>query len=329
MENIRVVQYNILCPKLATSKMYPKTDSKFLDPEYRFDSIWNKLSEHMKANAIICLQEVPETWTGRLYDLFASNNYSMFYTLYGNIYNDNMGVCIAYPNDRYKSNNSEIINIGLSLTSKTKEKSKPSFFRNIFIYILFSLISLLCSVSDKFRKWYDEKTFNPLSFSQSKRNRLLCINLTDKKIDKSFTMATYHMPCAFKYEKVMLIHGSQVMKMLNDYLNRNDYNHAVIFAGDFNIRPNTIEYDNLLNGSDNLKLKSSYHIYNNNEPEYTCRTFTSLSNSLFSGCIDYIFYNDEYFYIDHVAKLTNETLLPNEHEPSDHLLLYSEFKHKF
>lgn len=75
-----------------------------------------KIQEHIKEEAIICLQEVSETWLNYLYAKFAALDYNMFYSLYGDFHNDFMGVAIAYPKNRFQVENTKIINVGLTLS---------------------------------------------------------------------------------------------------------------------------------------------------------------------------------------------------------------------
>lgn len=147
------------------------------------------------------------------------------------------------------------------------------------------------------------------------------------------------MPCAYMYPEVMNIHSSKVMEFVCNY---ND--NPIIFCGDFNICPNTSEYNNLTKNN----LVSAYKELNRQEPDFTCRCYNTLSNRLFENTIDYIFYSKEKMDIVEVRSLPNkdldksiklvgnrikeeqydESLYPNKDEPSDHLLLYADFKFK-
>ena len=181
--SINVVQYNILCPKLATSKTFNQTEKQYLDPEYRFAKIWEKLLNFISEDSIICLQEIPESWVGKLHDKFSEVGYHMFYSLYGDLYNDCMGVGICYPGHKYQSSCSKIVNIGQELPKEDVKKSNV-------------VTKFLCWVSKSFDKWYQGDT--SLSYAKKKRNRMLLMKFINKETHEKFSIATYHMPSAFK-----------------------------------------------------------------------------------------------------------------------------------
>ena len=308
MKPIRTVQYNILCSALAQPNVYPKNNPKDLEAESRVDKIWDKISAHIEQDAIICLQEISETWISKFHTRFNQVGYTIFYSLYGDLYNDSMGVAIAYPTRRFESINSEIINIGKSLPPKPRKSPN-------WLWLL--IVGWLCWLSFDFKKWYQKKTFDPYIYAQGKRNRLLCAALTDKQTHQNFVISTYHMPCAYRYPKVMDLHSSQAITKVLDYAQ----NYPVIFAGDFNICPSTHPYSNLINC-----LSSAYKEFNGQEPNHTCRTYTTLSHTLFSDCLDYILYKG--FRVLKVSSLpqNDNTLYPNKDEPSDHLLLWTDLE---
>lgn len=86
MATINVVQYNILCQKLVTPEFYPRHKVENLNDTTRFERLKIKLDEFIKTDSIICLQEVSQSWSGRLHDYFAKHEYSFVYSLYGNAF---------------------------------------------------------------------------------------------------------------------------------------------------------------------------------------------------------------------------------------------------
>ena len=50
-----------------------------------------------EAGAVICLQEVSQSWAGPLHVYFAERGYSLIADLYGKPFNNYMGVAVAYP----------------------------------------------------------------------------------------------------------------------------------------------------------------------------------------------------------------------------------------
>jgi len=93
---MKVVTYNLLTPHYATPEVFPESKGH-LDPSKRFKDITAVLEEHMKDNAIICLQEVCIEWGALLKYFFMVRQYTFFATHYGSPASGRIGVAIAVP----------------------------------------------------------------------------------------------------------------------------------------------------------------------------------------------------------------------------------------
>jgi len=102
---VRVVSYNLLSSHLASPSHFTSCDPVNLVAETRLARIQSKLLEEINSpnncKPIFCLQEVSQSWEGPLHVLFASHQYHVITGLYGQRFNNYMGVAIAYPTDAY------------------------------------------------------------------------------------------------------------------------------------------------------------------------------------------------------------------------------------
>ena len=154
-------------------------------------------------------------------------------------------------------------------------------------------------------------------------------------------VGTYHMPCAFRYPQVMMIHCA----LSAQHIQRLAADLPYVFVGDFNIKPDSSMYDLLTSGEvkegcvDNpvmregdkwtfgvKAMKSAYFSFFHKEPAFTNYAQTK-DDEAFLGTLDYIFISPEWKVVD-AQKLPEKTEelegggpLPTKSEPSDHLLL--------
>jgi mRNA deadenylase 3'-5' endonuclease subunit Ccr4 len=316
---------------LANKKVYSRTNEDDLNPEVRFYRIIkDKISPHIKDKAIFCLQEFPQSWIGKFHEYFSNKNYQIIYANYGHKYNDYMGVCMAYPIEKYKILKTELINVGATLKVIKVVKASNIFYR-FYEMILMMLIKTLMWYSPSFKKYYEEITFNPLYYAAGRNNILLLNRLYCKKSKKVINIATYHMPCSYWCPEVMGLHSFQAMKLaqefVQDHTDDDLDDNRLIFCVDLNSVPASDQYKNIISGNYNGKtLIAMKSAYDNSKP--TCHTFTTLSNKYFTDTIDYIFYNGdiELLKVGDLPDAIEDEPWPNEKEPSDHALLYAEFK---
>ena len=92
-----VVTYNILSQKLARAEHFTDCTAAALKPKPRLELVKAKLEEHTARGALICLQEVSQTWGGSLHAWFAARGYHFVLSCYGSDFSDYMGVGVAFP----------------------------------------------------------------------------------------------------------------------------------------------------------------------------------------------------------------------------------------
>lgn len=144
-----------------------------------------------------------------------------------------------------------------------------------------------------------------------------------------FGIITYHMPCEPTIPMIALLHCKTLYTHIKEFMKNINW----IFAGDFNMTPDTIAYNYMIN---KLNLGCIWKDLLNFYPK-TNHAF--IQNKEFSGCIDYIFYkkghlikNDTHIKYKKsnlictkikLKKLNN--IIPDKYEPSDHLPILSIF----
>jgi mRNA deadenylase 3'-5' endonuclease subunit Ccr4 len=338
---INVVQYNILSSKLATADFYLKCNPTHLRPEYRLEKIKNKLAGYIEKDAVFCLQEVPQTWSGELHDYFSLNNYSFITSLYGNFYNDYMGVALAYPNSKYLSTDTKVVPVGVNVPIPRKRpEPKYSYLGRLLLFIC----ALYLTVKRYFSKIEEKEPFDEWTYSNRRANTIIMTKLTDKTTNNKAVLATYHMPCAYWAPKVLTIHTVEMLKLCQRYAG----DLPLIIASDCNFKPDSYQYNIVTTGSIdgshpehpdtsalgmtgwNTKIKpmnSAYKSVVGKEPPLTTQTYSKMTNCLFKATLDYIFYtNIKPISTEIILDVTDETIYPNEEEPSDHLSLYVSFR---
>lgn len=339
-QNVRVVQYNILCQKLADPN-YHKCNPEHLLESTRLEMIKNRLSTYMDDGCILCLQEVPQSWCGRFYDFFTSKNYGFIYSNYGTFFNDYMGVALAYPLDFYKASNTEIFRVGSTI--RTPKKVFPLFFNRMWESVNYYLgkcqIKVCKNIYDKIQK----NKFNPWDYSRNRPNTCIITTLNHLKLSKDFVVASYHMPCTHWQPRVTTISLVHLFKRLAQYAN----NLPVVLGTDANFTPKSYQYKlategcfeldhpdhpNLPDGSTEwiktFKPMNSVHKFiNGYEPEFTIKSSTTDTCGIFSDTLDYIFFTGDVkpIFVMDIPEYDKDTILPNDKEPSDHIELAAEF----
>lgn len=118
----RITSYNVLSSHLAGPDHFKMCNPAFLDRDYRYKKLIEKLLPEISLQAVINLQEVSNDWGGKLSAFFAQHNYHFFTALYGHTFNGHMGVGIAVPIDKYDVLDVDLCTIGTTLSLPAKEK---------------------------------------------------------------------------------------------------------------------------------------------------------------------------------------------------------------
>lgn len=195
---VKVTSYNVLSSHLAAPQYFRACKPEFLDAKYRLESLKSKLESECATNAVICLQEVSHTWSGKLHAFFAERNYHFVTALYGNRFDNYMGIAIAVPIAKY-----DLLDVNIQKVSDTKvmpPKVKPTFLGGLLLSLqswVLKVATMLRLYKAPFDVWYN---------ILYRHNQMLCARLRDKETAKSFIVSTYHMPCMFQYPSVMVAH---------------------------------------------------------------------------------------------------------------------------
>lgn len=326
MERVNVVSYNVLSSALASPDWFTKCSPEHLSSSNRLYKLCEKLEKCMQNNSIICLQEVSREWAGYLYVFFSHRNYYFITSLYGNALQDYMGIGMAIPLKAFVLKEVNIKRIADTKELPKREESKGTTFFNVKTWC----------------PWTGNQTITKNSWEESlkKQNTMISVRLVHlgKQQAKPFCIGTYHMPCAYQYPEIMLIHASLAAQHLQEFAQGQEH----IFAGDFNFEPhsppyelytkNTIESDAiepLRNDDWSPKLKTllqSAYASHSGEPEVT-NYASNDGKPCFHGTIDYIFISPGIKCISTEELPTLAYLkgrcesLPMATEPSDHLLI--------
>jgi len=384
--SVRVVSYNVLSSKLARTSHFTKSDPEHLCFANRRALVLDKIDHAIATSlpdcpTVVALQEVCYPFACELHTYFANRGYAFVTGLYGRRFNGYMGVGLAYPLNEF-----ETINVDIERLSDKREGGWPkepetedgamiskivqSIQRGVASVALRTLKSLRSNIK---RIGYnggpaDERDpIDPWDMSEKRFNVLLTVSLRERKSGAVFSVSNYHMPCAFFAPPVMNIHAdlaARRVQMLAEktWLSLNsEENTAVdasvdasarripyIFAGDFNILPDSPHYKLLTTGALNesdatyppakhgvpwkiqmLPMDSAYFLANSTEPEFT--NYAQVKDEEpFIGTLDYIFLSKHEWRIRTVKELPSIAdsggPFPNEEEPSDHLLIYADIE---
>ena len=313
----RILTYNLLAQELITPERFPKIKMYHKDFTYRANKTKELLKTWMKANFIICLQELSTQWKNEIMQVIADNDYIII----GCEYSHPLGVCICFPNKHYKLLHTDIFHCG-SYIKKIHDKISPD----------------------------DVRIYEELKHASNSNNKLLSIllNCKNENTQKNILISTYHMPCMFMKKYYISSHIHAIKQHLDNLLFELDILYAfdgitqtIIFSGDLNITPCSPEYNLLLNREakelkilaecytnigqnlySGLQFTSAYKTKHNREPLYT--NVSVQTNKQFIECIDYILTNNIKIHSCLVGLISDDPVkrpYPNALCPSDHLPL--------
>lgn len=316
---IKVHTYNILSPSFTSTAIFPRCVQHHLDSKSRYNKILKKLEQSIQGDAVICLQEVPGMWKDDLTKFFADQGYDFITS----VYKKEAGVGIAYSSSKYTTED-----IDISCIRDTKLWSIHSPWKSF--------------------QHFSNTNSDPWRISKARINSMITIGLVDKENNtlsqSPFYIGTYHMPCLFRHPSVMVIHSS----LIAQHIQRISSGKSYVLAGDFNFKPHSAMYELLQNGlidkkrreypsephwddlwtPEQLPMKSAYVSKLGREPLYTNYPGSPFH---FQETLDYLFYSPELDVLD-VVPLPEDRIhadvMPNETEPSDHLLIGATFLRK-
>jgi hypothetical protein len=220
---IRVCSYNVLCSHLSAPSHFRSCKPENLDPSNRLKKILEKLDNEVKQGAICCLQEVSMTWSGDFHKFFLDRDYYFMPSLYGSAFSNYMGIGIAFPRSLYT-----LVHTETRCVAESKQlqlaPTKPLAMLNKLPYLLWvgftgllrrswQLVTRTMQFVGLMRKPHPFVTDQDKccwEVSLDRRNTLIFLRLQEKtaapgqQSPRSFCVATYHMPCVFWDERVMV-----------------------------------------------------------------------------------------------------------------------------
>jgi mRNA deadenylase 3'-5' endonuclease subunit Ccr4 len=325
LNKVKVFNYNVLTPKYCYPKKFPMNKKEDLDNHVRLNKIKKIFLEQMKNESIICLQEVTRDWSGVFQLLCDNNDYNFVKSLYGHPKNGYMGIVIAYPK-KYKLVDLSIRRISEFINYEVKKKS--------YCRELIDSVSEFLTIKD-----IEDPIFD---IAKNRYNTAIALKLQSKENENSrpFWIVNYHMPCVWRHPEVMILHVTYLKKFI-EKISTWGCDDCIV-AGDFNSKPDSIQYEILNNsttvGLDNyfknytdlklpkvdMKLESVYKIFHGKEPEATNYSYCNF-NGTFKGTLDYIFVNNmKVLKVDEIGCIEN--YMPNQDDPSDHKPIYCELE---
>jgi len=176
------------------------------------------------------------------------------------------------------------------------------------------------------------------------QNQMISVGLSakyyGKKVNKHLIVSTYHMPCKFKDQFLMISHIHALKMRLGEIMSKWKQFDSVVLGGDFNMLETSNEYmymtdpgaENLvvdlmnvlysriglnlnMDLRDTIGLNSAHSMCHDREPEYT--NCSVKKNKSFVGTLDYVFISDNIGVrsctVGLIApNLPNQPKLPNE-----------------
>lgn len=289
-----------------------------------------------------------------------------------------MGVGIAYPIKDFDTLNVDICRLsderscGWPREKPSEEESGATGFRQKIVQKITAFaVHTMQSINNGLvkRLGYAQKEIDPWEISEKRFNVLLTVVLRFRTGD-TFSVSNYHMPCAFWAPAVMNIHAEMAAKRVQDLAadSREGTGDTAssegtkmipyIFAGDFNILPDSPQYKLLTTGTldkadptypppkhgvewkiQSVPMDSAYALISSDgsEPEFTNYAHIKDDPDPFIGTLDYIFlskkeqtFSGDEWKVHGVEKLPGKEdsggPFPNEKEPSDHFLIAADLE---
>lgn len=314
IHNFSVASYNILSQSLVH---YCKVEPRFLDERSRWDRVEQTLDSMTNQNKIIGLQEVTQSWCGKLHSFFQQRDYHVIHRLNSLSGQGYMGILLAIPNKTYLI---EDVLIQKVVDSKSWSKQSQSYMGWLMSYIRAPV--------DRLIGLFYKKEVDLWDYVQGAHHNVICARIRDRT---RFVVATYHAPCVFWLKYATLIHTS----LVNQVVNRFADGLPTVLMGDFNFKPDSPSYKLMTEGLvDNdqqpryrdswritaLPMSSAYTLSKlGGEPLYTNRSITD-RGGIFSDTIDYIFLKGKIAVRNCISlPEANSSFFPDAIEPSDHL----------
>lgn len=245
---VRLTSYNVLSSHLADPKYHTGCKAEFLDAPYRLKGLLSKLDKEVEARAVICLQEISTPWSGKLHKYFIDNNYYLIAGLYGNKHGGYMGVGTAIPLDTYSIE--EINTQKIADTKRMPRKVFPEWsivgaLVGFLSSIYKAIVAYIVKILTYFKIYKPPMKYDLWDSVTYRSNQMVCVRLKHKATGKVFVVGNYHMPCMFELPAVMMAHCALSAQHIHKFAGGDPY----IYAGDFNIKPDSSMHQLLTKGS--------------------------------------------------------------------------------
>jgi len=347
----RVVTYNVLSSHLCEPEHFTACDPSDLDPPMRLARVKEQLEPHVKAGAVIGLQEVSAQWVGELTPYFEERGYTFVSGLYGRHFNGYMGVALAWPSARYAAEAVELPRVAETKTWPKPPKVVPPAKGRLEGW-WGGVRSWARGLWRKAPPADGRPPFDPLEEAAKRQNILLSARLRDRASGARFCVSTYHMPCLFGSDakvQVMVYHAALVARHAADFAAGLPH----IVCGDFNFTPTSSPYALVTSGSLpethpqypptrscdpwrpslDAPLESAYLTKLGAEPDFTNLATTKFGGGLFCETLDYIFLSKGDWSVRAVKPLQRRDAVvpecksyPSRGEPSDHVLIWADLE---
>lgn len=309
--SIKLFTWNVLTESFFTPDDYPTYDAKFFDPERKRKQVIDKIAEMMNGEYLIVLYEVCDGLRSELVTLALDLDYVLRDAYYESEASGNMGIALLWPKE-YKLLEYDQVVVG----QKIRERPKPkSCWSKVASYVDWS-------TSD-----------NSLEEARERRNVMILATLQkhdrEGRVGPKFTLAGYHMPCAFRTPRVMQLHLETVHDVCRKFCpeafdlrievgKSNAKISPLILCMDMNLTPK----DPLYKFLPKCGLISA-HVVEGREPDFTINTKDQKET------IDYVWVT-----LSEIRKVVSKMptkftrLLPNDKFPSDHYWMQFELTFK-
>ena len=332
MYSISVVTYNILSSKYGNKQTFPKCPKEYIIPDHRINQIIMDLRDMISDKFIILLQEVCYEFRSKLEVLFSKYDYTFIATNYGHPGSGYMGVGIAFPN-YLKVERCQFERLG-DTYAKCDLVIGDEFYNTVtYMQDIWWRLGLSENPYARVNNHYD----NVLRKSNN-----IQILLELSRDDVSFVVSTYHAPCKFWDQKVMLMVNILTVRNLQQFSGELPY----IFGGDFNNKPDN-DFYKIVTGiykciNDTFKdgvsaypksildyfekntitpIRSVMFEKHGKEPEFTCWSEIGKRMTEFKDTIDYIFVSEHWIIVDASLSPDITGSVPSSEHSSDHLKL--------
>jgi mRNA deadenylase 3'-5' endonuclease subunit Ccr4 len=323
-----------------------------LDAEYRYLGLLKRLESEVTSEAIVCLQEVSMHWAGRLHVFFQKHGYHFVVNNYGGTKNGYMGVGIAFPCHRFVAQDVHFCKLSDNIkTKKRQREGKGSSWASFFGF-------QTDQVAAEVDEWaLAKRRSNVLVYVQLEcRSTLASFGVASYHMP-----CVFWAPKVMVLHTAVMLNETKRLAGHFPYVIAGDFNfvpgsacYRLVTTGRLPPTDPDYPFDNAGGGGyctssssssgdffqkgqprslapiEGEGLQSAYMQALGTEPIYT--NYAETRENRFRDTLDYIFLSRGDWVVNHVHELPTQEealeggSLPNETEPSDHLLLSADLQ---